>query len=95
MSNQLPPESAWHLAFHSELLSQYGHKGMQVPSQAVDESREVLDRHLFERPADAEECSVNVRPMTEKRRGAWKAMSYEAWNSASVRLLAAIKSQGR
>ena len=34
MSNQLPPESAWHLAFHSDLLSQY--RGVQRRFESAD-----------------------------------------------------------
>ena len=91
MSNQMPPD----LAFHSSLLSEYGHTGLPVPSQSLDESRELLSKQLFERPSDAGECSVPLKALAENRRGGFSALSYEAWNSSVIRLLSAIKCKGR
>ena len=93
MSSQPPPESAWHLAFHSKWLSEYGHKSLPVASQSLDESSEVLSRDLFERPPASEDCSISLDAISDKR--GWAAMSYEAWNSSSVRMMAAMKIKGK
>ena len=96
MSGKLQPESAWHLTFNSDLLPRlnFGHTPLPVPVTAAEVPKEPFGRELFERPVGAEDCSVGLQSLTDRRRGAWTSMTFEAWNSASVRWHAAMQCEG-